>query len=80
MGITGDYTKRAAGHLQELSILLSEAQDGGHQTTDYLRSIVMGSQILLSAIAEEIDNVGDDLNDFAEDAQTLRKQTEGGAE
>ena len=76
-----EQTKRATGHLRELSMMLYEAQDrGGSRDFDnkFLSDTAQGIQMLIDCQADDIDDIAGYVADFSKDACALNKQREEG--
>jgi hypothetical protein len=82
-----EHLKHAASHLEELAMMLYEAQDRGTSLSannpdiKYLSDTAQGIQILMSALADDVEHMAGYIEDLSKDAFALKKQREkAGAE
>ena len=78
LGTSGNFLKRTAGHLQELSTMLYELQDRGDTEREYARSIIIGVETLLDAYANDVEEVADGIIELSKDARAIREERKGG--
>lgn len=83
MSLSGRDAKRAAGHIEELSRMLYEAQDRGIPTTPedtYLNDTAAAVANLLDCLAGDVRNVAKYIFELSAQADAVKKQLrEGGA-
>jgi len=67
IGIAGDHIKEWGGHLEEMAIMLHEAQDRGDCST-HMSLTAQGISALMSAMAGDLKEMSDYIHGLGRDA------------